>query len=336
MDNKKKTIEIYALAKNLESVSVETNDNVTKVTLDLSQPQEESKKLKEANLMPPIREAEKFKDIKGKKYAEQLKLNGQADDNLDRIIAKGDKAVNDLMEIFWPSAYNFAKNWVHNDRLNKNEDWNQIIRMALYNAILNFDLDMQTQFNTFLKYQIRCSCKEEKCNSSIVAVNPSAMHKALTVQKAKQALINEGKDENDLDELANKLNRDISTDNKRENFRKMLIDMDNVSPQAISTEASVDSSSRTFGESLQSDNTLDPLEMLEVTELKKKITEYYAFLDDETKECLRQLLGQTPKKDIPHLDKCMRRLKTQKFHKLLDETTKYKEYGINFLDFIGE
>lgn len=333
-NNVTKKIEIYTLAKNLESVSVQTNENEAKVVIDLRQPEEEAKKLNDNNLMPPIREAEKFKAIKDMRYAEKLIQEGQTSPNLEEIVKIGNQAIDCLMTTFWNSAYTFGKNWIHEDRLNGVDDWFQILKMTLHKAILDFDLNKETQFNTFLNYQVMAACKAKKCQSTALSVNASAMQKALNIKKIKEELKRDGLNENDIDLIAKKLGRDISTPNKRENFRKTLLDMEMISPQCISTESTVDSSSRTFGESLKSENTLDPFEYLEVCDLKDRFLAYYASLDDDSKNYVIKIMGGTPKKEIPHVERCQKRLHNQQFFKLLKEMEKYKDYGISFIDFL--
>ena len=206
--------------------------------------------------------------------------------------------------------------------------------MNLFDAIMTYDLDKQVQFNTYLNFQIKRGCKEEKCHSSILSVNPSAMHKNLQIQKAKTALRAEGKDEEDIDLIAEKIGRDISTPNKRENLRKTLIDMNFVSPQGISTQSCVDSSSRTFGESIQSE-CIDPYDELEIIDLKTRFKKFFSTLDSETKTYIINFLNSSKK--VISNEKVAKKLRTREFQNLIIESQKYiNKYDISFLDFLQD
>ena len=64
MNNDEKKVEIYALSKQIDKISVEElEQGGTRVTVDLSQVQKEQEYLKKKELISPIREQAQFKKI---------------------------------------------------------------------------------------------------------------------------------------------------------------------------------------------------------------------------------------------------------------------------------
>ena len=326
-----KNVEIYELSKNLERMTnVELDDSKIQVTVNLEIPLAEAKKLEDAKLVSPIREAFHFKKIKQMKYAmeclEKCDVSEEEKIELENIVTEGRKAVDYLMEAFRLSAFNFGKNWMHEDRINTWADWQQIIYQAEYEAILNYDLDKQVQFNTFLKNQIMCACKENKCSSTLLAVNASAMHKARMIEKAQEELKSQGLDPYDLDLLAAKIGRDISCPNKRKNFERVLKDIENIHAQKVSTDYKASEDSRTVGESLESDQ-LSPYEVAVCQELKKEFIDFYNKLDKDAQLFLQDNLFKKKKVTENYSKtKALKQLQTPKLKEMLTEMNKYQGY----------
>ncbi len=282
------SIEIYEIAKKIDKIVKQEISNLkdkeVKVNLDI--PEKEKENLEKRNLMPPIREAENFRKVRNMKMAkESLKdcTNEKLREYYNKVIEEGKKAVETLFEVFKPSAFNFGKSWIHNDVVNKFEDWQQIILMALWEAILDYDLSKQVQFNTYLNIIVKKNCKENKCKSTTFSTNASAMQKWRTVRKHQESMVQEGYDANDLEELAKRLNRDISTPLKRKNFIDMLEDIKQIGVQSVSTETKADEESRTIGETLVAD-TLDPYEECEKEWAKKEFIKFFTKLPKIARE----------------------------------------------------
>ena len=333
----KEKVEIYNLARKIDKVAIDDtvkNESI-QVVVDLSQSEREEENLKALGLMTPIKEAERFMAIKRMKYAEELLEVNDAESTMDKlqgIIDLGLKAIDELMLIFTPAAFKFAGNWINNDRLNTRDDWEQIVYMALHEAIIKYDIEMQTQFNTFLGFKIKEICKENKCKSSILAVNPSAMHKARVYHKAKEAIFARGENGNDIDLLAIEVGRDISSPKKRLNFKLAIMDTENISPKTISTEMQVDAESRTLGESLEAPS-LTPEEIYLANDIKRRLEKFYNSLSEDAKQCFKSVMGFTDKK-VPKAAKALRNIKTEELKELLEEIARFSNTGFNFFDFI--
>lgn len=285
--------EINTLSDKIDKINISDLKNQVKITVDLSIPKKEEEKLEKQKLVTPIREAENFKKIRNMKYTKNLieqKVIDANDEIANQIIYEGEKAIEYLIKAFTSSAYNFAKSWIHNDRINDRDDWSSIIMTALFEAIMSYDLNMETQFNTYLKFQIQAKCKEAKSQSTTLSVNATAMHKKRTIDIARDEMEKEGFDRDDIDELARRLGRDISTPNKRKNFENVLFDMERITPKQVNLDYKKSDDTRTVSETIAS-SELTPEEYYKVEECKKEFIEFVKGLSINSIRYLKKIYG---------------------------------------------
>lgn len=331
-DNK---IEIYTLSKKIDKINIEDFTGDEEIVVDLSNVEKEQEYLEKKELITPIREQAQFKKIQIMKEAEKLKKEMEnTPENKDMLflldvkIKEGKDAIDYLMKAYLPCAINCAKAWLHSDRINQTSDWNQIIKMALFDAIMNFELEKGTQFTTFLTTIVRRDCKENKHISSLVSANASAMHKARMLKKAEEEVIANGGSIDDDYAVAKAMGRDVSNPRKLQAFREMRMDMQNVSPQGMSMESQIDSNSRTLGESISS-NELTGEEMFYLKDYERRLKEFCSKLPENYITVIKAIVTQQPITKIPNYEKILERLSgNNTFKNLLKEGTALQAKGI--------
>ena len=333
-DNK---IEIYTLSKKIDKIDIDDLNGDEEVVVDLSNVEKEQEYLEKKELITPIREQEQFKKIQIMKEAEKLKSETEdTEENqsiielLNEKINEGKRAIEYLLKAYKPCAINCAKAWLHSDRINQTNDWNQIIDMAIFNAIMDYDLEKGTQFTTFLTTIVRRDCKENKHISSLVSVNASAMHKARMLKKAEEEVVANGGSIDDDYAVAAAMGRDISNPRKLAAFRQMRMDMQNVSPQGMSMEAQVDVGSRTLGESIAS-NSLSGEEVLILRDYEKRMRDFCSKLPDDYISVIKAITTQNGQLNkISNSDKILERLSgNETFKNLLKEGLALQQKGIH-------
>lgn len=286
-------LEINTLSDRLDRININDLKNQVKITVDLSIPKKEEEKLEKQKMVTPIREAENFKKIRNMKYAKSLIEQEQIDGNdevANKIIYEGERAIEYLIKAFTCSAFNFAKSWIHNDRINDRDDWSSIVMTSLFEAIMSYDLNMETQFNTYLKFQIQAKCKDAKSQSTTLSVNPTAMHKRRTIEKAREEMIDDGFDRDDIDELARRLGRDISTPNKRKNFENVLFDMERITPSQVNLDYKKSEDARAISETIASSD-VTPEEYAKAKECERCFEEILKTLSQNARRFLKKMYG---------------------------------------------
>lgn len=293
-------IEIYALSKKIDKISVKNlkNEGQVKITVDLSNVEKEQKSLDEKNLISPIKEQAQFSKIQVMKEARMLleELEDSLDNHemiltLQDRVKEGEAAIDYLMRAYRYCALKTAKNWIHNDRLNTVEDWLRIIDCALYDAIITYNLSIGTQFTTYLTTIVKRDCKENKCKSSIVSVNPSAMHKSQVLKKAEEQVLAEGGSIDDDYAVAKAMGRDVSTPEKLRRFREMRMDMQMISPTGMSMESSAGDGSRTLGECIGSDYSNGD-DLLLINDYKNRMKNFYQKLPEDYQKVIRIIVNE--------------------------------------------
>lgn len=336
-ENDNKKIEIYALSGKIDKISIEEfKDESIKVTVDLSNVKKEEEYLSKKNLISPIRERENFEKVYARKEALKfLKEMARTVENeetirgLEKCVHEGDKAIEYLMKTFEPCAFSYAKGWIHNDRIIKVEDWKQIVEKSLYEAIINYSLDCNTQFTTYLRPAILRDCKENKHKSSVLSVNASAMHKARLLRKAEEEVVKKGGSIDDDYAVAKEMGRDVSTPAKMKRFKEMREDMQNVFVQGVSTETCYGDNTRTVGDSIAS-NYLNGEELLLKEDYTKRMESFMNSLPQEYRAVIEYIKNPTCKKaEIKGYDRIVSRLAcNEEFKSLLKEGKALSDRGI--------
>ena len=300
--------------------------------LIIAKEQLQNEKVESMGLVPPIKEFERLELVNRMNLARKLNNEELTEEGIqlkNQTIAKGEKALDELFVIFEPAAMKFAQNWVHNDRINTIDDWHQIIRMALNDAINTYDIKKETQFTTFLNIKVKEYCKANKHLSTLVNTNATAMHKKFKVDQAKEKIEARGDNPDDILLIAAELGRDVSTALKLKNFKEMLYDISQIAISGISTEACVSEGSRTIGEQLESD-LVTPYESLLMSNLGKRIKEYFGDLPTTAKNAVKSYLNTGSVKEIKK-PSVLKLLKTLEFKELITEC---RELGVSLADYI--
>ena len=316
-------VEINALSNKIEKVSIADLNNQVKITVDLNIQKGQEEKLEKQKLITPIREAENFKKIRRMKYANEIIKETPSEENneaLQKFIYEGEKAVEFLLKEFTPSAFNFAKSWIHNDRIIGVSDWNAIVLEILYNAIISYDLSKEVQFNTYLKFQIQRGCKETKCQSTTLSVNATAMHKYRTIEKIQVEMEQDGYDRDDIDELARRMNRDISTPNKRKNFVNVLLDKERISPKQVNLDFKKDDDTMSVSEKIASGD-VTPDEYFAIKCFEQDFEKYVSTLSLNARNFLKKTYGVDDTVKCNKQSACLE-MNTPEFHEILNNLGK--------------